>query len=104
MSTLLHLETDNVEACASQLREKSEAIRLQAQALASAARSLDWYGPNRDMFQFEMEQIARALTVLADEGQVLAARVEREASEWQQTDDYYAGQFSQIIIPNFRKG
>jgi len=98
VTNLLHMETDNVQACALKLRAQSETIRRQAQALAVSARSVDWYGPSRDIFQHEVEQLARSMTLLADEGQILAARALREADQWQNLDEHFSQQFSQIIV------
>ena len=100
MAFPLHMETEQVYACVSRLRTESEAISLEARALISAARSVEWHGPSRDIFQRELEQIAIAMDHLADECDTLATRAKREADEWQQTDSYFVRQFSQIIIRN----
>lgn len=98
MTDLLHMDTESVRACAFKLRAESDAIRRQAQALAASARSVDWYGPSRDSFQYQMEQLARSMTLLADEAEVLAARALREADQWSNLDEHFTRQFSQIII------
>jgi len=96
----LHMDTEGVSSCVTHFRAEGENIRQQAQVLAVLARSVNWYGPSRDEFQYELEQIAMALTRLADQCDVLAARAQREANEWQETDAYFSLQFSQLIYPN----
>jgi len=104
VSNALHMDTEGISFCALQFCVESENLRQQAKVLAVLARSVNWYGPSREVFQYELEQIAIALTRLADEADVMAARVQREAIEWQETDSYFSQQFLQVIIPNIKKG
>lgn len=104
MTNALHMDIDVVSSCALHFRAESGEIRQRAQTLAVSARSVDWYGPSRDVFQYELEQIAIALTRLADEGDVLASKVQRDSNEWQEIDSHYSQHFSQVIITNLKKG
>ncbi len=96
MSFLLRMETEAVLNCAFQIRAESERLRQQAQWLVFSARSMEWYGPSRDSFQFEVEQLAIALTRLADDGETLAIRVQAEIEQWQSVDSLYSRNFRKI--------
>lgn len=98
MTLILRMDPEPVLACAYQLRANSAEIRQQAQSLAASVRSLEWYSPARDHFQTEMEHLALSLNRLADECEVLAARVQRESEQWQQLDEHFAGQYRQAIV------
>ncbi len=98
MTLILRMDPEPVLVCAYQLRTNSIEIRQQAQSLAASVRSLEWYSPVRDHFQAEMEHLALSLNRLADEGEVLAARLERESDQWQQLDEHFAGQYRQAIV------
>lgn len=104
MAIALHMDPEIVHVCVQQFGTECDAIRQLAQALAVQARSVDWYGASREEFQFELERLAVELSLLADQGDVLAARVQREIEEWQQTDSYFVEQFLKVIIPNNKKG
>lgn len=104
MTLILRMDSEQVHACAYQLRANSAEIRLFAQSLAVSARTMDWYSPARDVFQAELEHLALALTRLADEGDLLAVRAQREADEWTQIDEHFVGQFAQVVISYFQKG
>ena len=102
--TIIHLDTESVFACAQKLEVQSEQIRQQAQMLTVSVRSMDWYGPSRDIFQAEAETLTRRMIQLADEGQILAVRARREADEWLEVDSSFQQQFSQILIPLTKRG
>lgn len=104
MSAILHMETEGVQTCASQLHSVNESIRTQAQVLAVSIRSVEWFGISRDLFQYELEQIAIALTRLADEGDVMVVRAKHEMDEWQGIDSFFLEQFSRTNFSIFTKG
>ena len=103
MIDTLHMDTDGVSSCVAHFRTEGENIRQQAQALAVLARSVNWYGPSRDVFQDELERIAIALTHLADESEMIVARAQRKIIEWQQLDAYFGQQFLQTLQLRFLK-
>jgi hypothetical protein len=101
---VLHLEPEALYACAAQISAQSSDLQQQAKLLVVVARSMDWYGPNRDQFSYHLEKLARHLERMGEDGLILAERARREAEEWQALDAHFGVQFSQLNIPKIRKG
>jgi hypothetical protein len=94
--TQIRMDTDAVQYCAQGLRAQSEQICEQARGLLVCVRSLEWYSPSRDVFEYELEILARRMLHLAEEGQILASCAYRQADVWQEIDLAFVKQFSQI--------
>ncbi len=83
MTTVLHMDTDAVRAVGQQLAQQAETIRQQAQGLAASMHGMNWQGPARDMLVGDFEQIQQTWLQLADRGNALSRRLEREVEEWE---------------------
>lgn len=105
MADLLHIQIETVCAAASQMFARAGEIEQAAQILLAAVRGLEWYGPNRDYFEAEVEQLSLQTFSMVGDVQNLSARVRRHAELWQGMDMEFAQQFvtTQTVIAAARR-
>lgn len=86
--TTLHLLPDSARTTARSINNSSATLAAHLQELNSAARRLDpaWQGGGKDTFSSEMDSLLRLLNGRQEELALLAARLEREIAEWEETD------------------
>jgi hypothetical protein len=89
--TTFHMETLEVLALAQQVKSAVENSALQISQLNSSLQFMDWAGPSRDEFELEAKQILIAMEKQVQLEQTLAARIEQEIAEWEQTSATLAG-------------
>jgi uncharacterized protein YukE/predicted double-glycine peptidase len=84
----LHLEAERGHLTGQALRSSGSSLAACLQELASATRRLDsaWQGGDGPEFSFEMAALLRRLNDQQDELDLLATRLEREISEWENVD------------------
>jgi hypothetical protein len=92
----LHLETEPAFQCALNLREQSSLIHQQAQSLVVLARSMEWLGLSRDVFQEELEQVAISLDQIAEQGSFLSNQVIKVIDQWYGLDQVFVEYYSKI--------
>lgn len=97
MTHILHIETSSVQLCADQIKQYNRLVEETMRQIIFSIRSLNWYGPNRDQFQREAEYLVQKTLMVADNGDVLAARLHREVLEWEDLDFLFLKQFSEAI-------
>lgn len=87
MSTI-HLQTDSARVSAQSLNQSGASLRDCLQELSNASRRLDsaWQGGDKDFFSSEMLSLLRNFDARQEELAVLVSRLEREITEWEETD------------------
>jgi uncharacterized protein YukE len=82
------MQTENVHATARQMAQGGEQAAAALQSLSRAMQGLQssWKGGSGEEFGLEAQDVLRRLNVQTDYLLELAARVEREATEWEQVD------------------
>jgi len=93
--TTLHLLPSTGHQTVSSLKQNSLAMLDEAQALRRALQSLEtsWQGGGQEQFAAQANALLRKLQTQADTLQLLAERLEREVTEWEQTDQRGAATF-----------
>ncbi len=86
--TTLHLIPASGHQTAAQMRQAALTCLDHAQALRRAVSSLDaaWQGPFAEYFTDQAQAVARQIEAQAEALQVLAERLQREVTEWEETD------------------
>lgn len=80
---LLHLDPSDVRRIVEQITKTTEEIRSQTQSLSGLVSQLNWSSLGRDQFVDEFLQFSRQINSLADEGDLLATRVNNHVSRWE---------------------
>jgi len=82
------MQTESVHSIARQMAQNGERTAQAVNSLSRAIQSLEstWDGGSSEAFGMEMQDILRHLNTQAEMLMELAARVEREAAEWEETD------------------
>lgn len=102
--TTLHMQTETVRTIAMGMRQSSEAMSVEIQALRESIQRLAtiWDGGASDQFQGEAENLLRQLMQQLESLSILADRATREVQEWEDVDNHGAqsmyGLGSQIIF------
>ena len=93
--TTLHLLPETGHQTASSLKQNSLAMLDETQLLRRAIQSLEmsWQGGGQEQFAAQANALLRKLQTQADALQILAERLEREVTEWEQTDQRGAAAF-----------
>ncbi|OQY90391.1 MAG: hypothetical protein B6D38_03620 [Anaerolineae bacterium UTCFX1] len=93
--TTLHLIPSSGHQTASILKQNSLAFQEETQSLRRAiqALSMSWQGGGQEQFSAEANALLRKLEAQVDALQILASRLEREVTEWEQTDQRGAALF-----------
>jgi len=93
--TTLHLLPETGHQTASALKQNSVLVLDEAQLLRRALQSLEmsWQGGGQERFAAQANALLRNLQTQADALQILASRLEREVTEWEQTDQRGAAAF-----------
>ena len=93
--TTLHLLPETGHQTASTLKQNSILMLDEAQSLRRALGSLEmgWQGGGQEHFAAQANALLRGLQTQADALQLLADRLEREVTEWEQTDQRGAAEF-----------
>jgi len=93
--TTLHLLPETGHQTASTLKQNSVAMLDEAQSLRRALQSLEtsWQGGGQVEFAAQTSALLRQLQTQADALQLLVDRLEREITEWEQTDQRGAATF-----------
>ncbi|MFZ5903235.1 MAG: C39 family peptidase [Chloroflexota bacterium] len=93
--TTLHLLPTTGHQTASTLKQNALAMFDEAQLLRRALQSLEmsWQGGGQEQFAAQAKALLRNLETQADALQILANRLEREVTEWEQTDQRGASAF-----------
>ena len=93
--TTLHLLPETGHQTASSLKQNSLAMLDETQLLRRAIQSLEmsWQGGGQEQFAAQANALLRKLQTQADTLQLLAERLEREVTEWEQTDQRGAATF-----------
>ncbi|MCB2160539.1 WXG100 family type VII secretion target [bacterium] len=94
--SILHMETDVVRQVSAKLKEMSDLLQSQADAVYSRVESIDWRGGSRDEFVSEIAQIRSALVSYAEICDVLRVRLEAEIVQWEETAAKFDGGGSSI--------
>jgi uncharacterized protein YukE len=84
----IHLESDSARASAQSLRQSSAEFSEFLQEISSASRRLDsaWQGGDKDVFSSEMASLLRNFDARQEDLVALVSRLEREITEWEETD------------------
>lgn len=78
------METDATYASVQQIRQTiAQTEELALNTIHSAAH-MNWLGPNREVFSFELQRVITSLLKQAEYGKTLANQIEREIQEWEQ--------------------
>lgn len=102
MSSIIHMDTEQVRAVARQLQQTANQMYEMGSALRHQAASMDWQGPSRDDFFSQLEQALKQLNTLSESGLVLGDRVNREVDEWVIADQN--GAFNmKSLLNNFKE-
>ena len=93
--TTLHLLPETGRQTASTLKQNSVLMLDEAQLLRRALQSLEtsWQGGGQEHFAAQANALLRKLESQADAIGLLANRLEREVTEWEQTDQSGAASF-----------
>jgi uncharacterized protein YukE len=83
MSSIIHMETEQVYAMARRLQQTSEQIELDCTQLRNQVMSINWQGPSRDEFVAQFEQVTQKIKLFAEQGMTLSQRVNTEVQEWE---------------------
>lgn len=89
--TTFHMETLEVSTLAEHFKLAVDNSAMQISQLNSSLQFMDWVGPSHDEFELEAKQILVAMEKQVQLGQTLAARMEQEVAEWEQTSATLAG-------------
>lgn len=83
---LLHMETDATQAVGQQLQQTASTLQQQSQQLVYVLQNLngEWQGASAAVFTGEMQLLLQQLNQLANNGQTLNQRLQREVDEWEQ--------------------
>lgn len=86
--TTIHLIPTTGHQTAAQMRQTALIFLDHAQMLRRAVSSLDaaWQGPFAEHFTDQAQALARQIEAQAEALQVLAERLQREVTEWEETD------------------
>jgi len=86
--TTLHMQTEAVRTTARQMAQNGEQTALALQSLSRAVQALQssWKGGSSEEFGMQAQDIVRRLNTQADILLELAGRVDREVTEWEETD------------------
>lgn len=86
--TTLHMQTENVHATARQMTQTGQQAASSVQSLSQALQSLQstWKGGGSEEFGMEAQDLLHRLNAQTDYLLELSARVEREATEWEEAD------------------
>ncbi|MFZ5858016.1 MAG: C39 family peptidase [Chloroflexota bacterium] len=95
MANTLHLLPSTGHQTAATLKQNALVLFDEAQSLRRALQSLDmsWQGGGQEQFVAQAKALLRNLETQADALQFLAGRLEREVTEWEQTDQRGASSF-----------
>ena len=91
MSNLIHMETEQTRSMASALLQVAQSIGEQSGVLRQQVANIDWSGPSHDQFMGEIEAVLRQASSLAENGETLSLRVQREVDEWEGADASFGG-------------
>lgn len=85
---ILHMETEQVRAAASELIAAANAVTDQDNTLNQMMQNLafSWQGPSAAQFLEELTPMLQRLRQLAEVGTILGIRVHREVAEWEMAD------------------
>lgn len=83
---VFHIITDVVYETKTALQETAVSLQSTSHTLTNAEYRLAdaWQGYSRDQFLGEYQPLIRRLAQLADDGQALSQRLQREVEEWEQ--------------------
>lgn len=87
MSSVIHMETDQVRAVARQLSQASSDIQAEITSVCGRLRSINWQSPSRDRFISDVGELQRKFQTYTDLGTDLGLRVQREVDEWERVDN-----------------
>lgn len=98
---VLHMETELAHQTGRQLTQASEEVASAAWRVSSACGALAaaWEGPSRDVFSADIDGAIRTLRALAEQGQELGLRLQREAQQWEEVDHNGAFAFCGLGTP-----
>ena len=82
MSSVIHMETEQVRAIARQLQQMSNDIHQAILNVGKMLHGLDWQSPSRERYINKFEQLKREMCAYAEEGTTLGLRLQREEDEW----------------------
>ncbi len=96
--TTLHLLPSTGHQTAATLKQNALLLFDETQSLRRALQSLamGWQGGGQEQFTAQANTLLRNLQTQADALQILAGRLEREVTEWEQTDQRGAAAFRGI--------
>ena len=99
MSSVIHMDTEQVWAMARQLDNLSADIQQEIASLGSKLRDLNWQSPSRDRFIGDFAVLQKKIQACAEQGAVLGLRVQREVDEWEKTDQELDGSNANYPTP-----
>jgi uncharacterized protein YukE len=87
--TILHMQTETVRNTAQGMKQSSEAMSAEMQALRASVQRLvtAWDSSASDQFQGEADDLLRQLMRQQESLSILAERVTREVQEWEDVDN-----------------
>ncbi len=91
MSNIIHMETEQTHNLASALQRVSQTFVEQSRFLRQQALTTDWSGPSRDQIVGEAGNTLLKINTLAEDGETLCLRVQREVDEWLGADASFGG-------------
>ncbi|MCX6056702.1 MAG: hypothetical protein NTW69_00910 [Chloroflexi bacterium] len=86
MSTIIHMETESVQATAQKLDQTVLDIHQEISALGNSIGSMNWQGGGSDEFFRDFKRLEGSFINLAEQGVLLSRRVKSEVNEWLQVD------------------
>jgi uncharacterized protein YukE len=90
---VLHMQTDAVRQTGQQLYQTAQSLDGQTQRLTQAVQHLSgqWQGLSADLFVGDAQPLLRTLLQLAQTGEELNQRLQREVDEWERVDNRLVG-------------
>ena len=96
MSSILHLETEEVRALARKLIETAEQFDIGFRTLSDLVRALPWESPSQAGYVDEFKALVEKALAAAATGEALGLRVLREVDEWVTVDARGETRFAEL--------
>jgi WXG100 family type VII secretion target len=98
--TTLHMDPETVRLAAREMNQGGEQMAQSVQALNRSMRALRtaWVGGGSEEFGIQTQELVAQMEALAISLNELADRVDREATEWEETDRRGAGNLDEEIV------
>lgn len=100
MTTLMHMNTDEVRGLATLMNITAQHIGQNVNSLLAVVLSIDWISDSRNLFERDFQEYATRILEHAQVGSALSQRVNNAVSLWESTaSDFTGGEVSVMHIP-----